>query len=107
LGGNNLKLCQCYRIYGNSANPKRSDIDFVINGARTRVLSVDLINIGIYEINVDLILLDGSATISYTLTDQSLSPITVIPLNQIILLDITENTVQIISESGKLFEFML
>lgn len=72
------------------------------------VLSVDLINTGIYEINVDVILLDGVAT-SYTLTDQSLNPITAIPLNEIILLDITGtgNTVQIISESGKLFEFVL
>lgn len=73
------------------------------------VLSVDLMNIGIYEITVDLILLDGVATTSYTLTDQSLNPITAIPLSEIILLDITGtgNTVQIISESGKLFEFVL
>lgn len=73
------------------------------------VLSVDMINIGIYEINVDVILLDGVVTTAYTLTDQDLNPITTIPLSEIVLLDITGtgSTVQIISESGKLFEFEL
>jgi len=72
------------------------------------ILSLYLMNIGIYEITVDVILLDGIVS-PYTLTDQDLNPMTVIPLNQIILLDITGtgNTIQIISESGKLFEFVL
>ncbi|QLH07093.1 hypothetical protein [Nitrosopumilus ureiphilus] len=71
-------------------------------------LSLDLMNVGIYEIGVDVVLIDGIAA-SYTLTDQSLNPIDVISLNKIVLLDVTGSgsTVQIISESGKLFEFVL
>ena len=72
------------------------------------VLSLDLMNIGIYEISIGIVLIDGVES-PYTLTDQTLNPIIKIPLNQITLLDVTGTggTVQIISESGKLFEFAL
>lgn len=69
-------------------------------------LSLDIMNTGIYEITVDVVLMDGVPA-PYTLTDQNSTVISSIPLNEIVSLDVigAGNTVQIISESGKLFEF--
>lgn len=73
-------------------------------------ISLDLINIGIYEIGIDSVLIDGVSA-SYLLTDQSLVPISTIPLNQIVTLLVTGNddgdTIQIITISGKLLEYNL
>jgi len=73
----------------------------------TGYLELNMMSTGVYEITVDVVLMDGVPA-PYTLTDQDLVAITTIPLNEIVLLEVTGigSTVQIISESGKLFEFV-
>jgi len=62
-------------------------------------------NVGLADVTVIAVLLDGD-TVTYTFEDQLGNPITTIIPKQLAVIDITGtgNLVQVISQSGKLFE---